>query len=225
MILVPLKALGRQSELQGSQHSPSDPAAFSCPVASAPANCRAVSGTSRPGLSDLVFLVACWHSLSRTHPPYAASLHVQTCLPTHAPRRGLLPDLPGQTHRAAWSPGEVLASAAPYRAAGPWERNASWPWQDRRTMGRPNPGFPGCAPRGPQVGLAQGPSLLSDLDKPSPPPRCPIPTEWEAGQAEPQLSDFKAFSVPWDTCQNAGVQAHQGGSGLAGLGRAQESAF
>lgn len=31
-------------------------------------------------------------------------------------------------------------------------------------------------PRGPQSGLAQGPSLLSDLDKPCPPPLCPVPS-------------------------------------------------
>lgn len=82
LILVPLKALGRQSGLQGSQHSPSDPAAFSCPVASAPANCRAVSGTSRPGLSDLVFLVAL--ALPLSYPSSLRSLPACPDLPSHA---------------------------------------------------------------------------------------------------------------------------------------------
>ena len=57
--------------------------------------------------------------------------------------------LPGQIHRAAWSPWEVLAGAAPYRAAGPWEKNTSWPWQDG-PWGGPTQGSQGVLPKGPR---------------------------------------------------------------------------
>lgn len=155
MTLVPLTALGRQSGLQGSQHSPSDPTAFPCPVASAPANSRAVSGISRPSPSDFVFRVSCWHSLSRTHPPYAASCACPD-LPSQACPTAGTPSKPcqGQTHRAAWSPREVLAGAAPYRAAGPGKKALLDP--DSRDRGEAQPRAPRvCSPRAP-VGPGTG---------------------------------------------------------------------
>lgn len=148
MTLVPLTALGRQSGLQGSQHSPSDPTAFPCPMASAPANSRAVSGISRPSPSDFMFRVSCWHSLS--YPPPLCSLLCMSrpAFPSMPYGGDSFQALPGQTHRAAWSPREVLASAAPYWAAGPGKKALLDP--DRRDRGEAQPRAPRvCSPRTP----------------------------------------------------------------------------
>ena len=185
-------------------------------MASAPANCKAVSGISRPGLSDVVFLVSCWHSLSRTHPP----LHSLLCMsrpafPGMPYGRGSFQALPGQIHRAAWSPREMLAGAAPYRAAGPWGKKCF--------LALAGPGFPGCAPRGPQGGLAQGPSLLSDFDKPI--PSVPHPHWVGSGASRTSALRLQGDFSPLGRMSKCRCPAHRGGSGLAGLGRAQKSAF
>lgn len=221
MTLVPLTALGRQSGLQGSQHSPSDPrpslALWPLP--------QPTAGQFQ-GFPDLVPLTSCFvcpaGTLSRTHPPYAASC---AC-----------PDLPSQACPTAGTPSKPC-QARPTEQPGALGR--CWPVLPPTglqalgkkhfltltggTVGRPNPELPGCAPRGPQRGLAQGPSLLRDLDKPT--PSVPHPNWVGRGVSRSSALRLQGVFSPLGRMSKCRCPAQRGGSGLAGLGRAQESAF
>ena len=164
-----------------------------------------------PALGNVLLALPLSYPPPLTQPP----VHVQTCLPRHALWQGLLPSPARPDPQSSLEPSGDAGRCCPLPGCRDLGKKCF--------LALAGPGFPGCAPRGPQGGLAQGPSLLSDFDKPI--PSVPHPHWVGSGASRTSALRLQGDFSPLGRMSKCRCPAHRGGSGLAGLGRAQKSAF